>query len=675
MDIADLCLGATLALPLAGAVGAAILASRPASARIAASLCGLLAALAGAATGLSVLLSGRPAELDLGQGLPLASWAFRVDGLGALFLLVVASVALPAALYGLTHPRDAGAAGRLGAGTCLFLFSLDAVVAAANAYAFLVAWEVMALASLALVAWRFDRPENRRAALVYAVMTHAGTLCILAAFLLVGRAHGSLDFAAWAAVGAARPAGAWRDAAFALGLVGFGVKAGLVPLHVWLPQAHPVAPSQGSALLSGVMLKTAVYGLLRLLAGLGPAQAWWGGVLMGLAAATALLGVIYALTEHDLKRLLAYHSVENVGIILLGLGAGLLAASAGLAGLAAMALAAALYHTWNHAVFKGLLFLGAGSVIEAVGTHDMERMGGLARRMPWTAASFLVGSVAIAALPPLNGFVSEWLTFQALLGLAHGAGKPFVHLLAPVGGTALALTGALAAACFVKAYGVVFLALPRSPEAAAAGEAPASQRAALAFLALLCLALGLLPGAVLRLLDTAAAPVLGPLAGVAGTAALAVGGAGASPWQAQGWTVTLSPAALAVAAGLPALLVWAVTRRAGGRRAPTWACGIALEPRMEYTAAAFAKPFRIIFRQILRPRREIEADYEVAPYFACSLRYRSEITPVFESYLYRPAYQALLAAARRLRGLQAGSLQAYLGYILATLVVLLILAL
>lgn len=674
MDTADLCLGATLALPLAGAAGAAGLGGRPAVARLWTAGSGLLASLAGAATGLLVLLEGRIAEITLGQGSPLAPWTFRADPLSAFFLLVVAAVALPASLYSLTYPREASAPGRLGAGMGLFLCSLAAVVTAANAYTFLVAWEVMALASLGLVAWRFRRAENRRAALVYAVMTHAGTLCILAAFLLLGREAGSLDFGAWAARGPGLPGGAWRDAAFLLGLAGFGAKAGLVPLHVWLPQAHPVAPSHASALLSGVMLKTAVYGLLRLLAGLAPVPLWWGGLLMVLAAATALLGVIYALTEHDLKRLLAYHSVENVGIILLGLGAALVAAAAGLPGPAALALAAALYHTLNHAVFKGLLFLGAGSVIEAVGTHDMERMGGLARRLPGTAAFFLVGSAAIAALPPLNGFVSEWLTFQALLGLAHGAGPGAVHLLAPAGGAALALTGALAAACFVKAYGVVFLALPRSPEAAAAREAPASQRAALGFLALLCLALGLLPGAVLRLLDDAGAPALASLLGGPAAAAGAAGGAAALV-RAPGWATALNPAALALGVALPALLAWALTRRGGTRRAPTWACGVTLEPRMEYTAAAFAKPFRIIFRQILRPRREVEADYEVAPYFACSLRYRSEITPVFETYLYRPAYQALLAAVRRLRVLQAGSLQAYLTYMLLTLVGLLILAL
>ncbi len=682
-EMGELALGAALLSPLVGAAGVVLAGRRQSAARTVAAVAGALASVAAGVAGLLVLAGGRSLVLDLGRTTPFASWLLRVDPLGAYFLLVTGSVGVAASLYGLAYPGNLApvAAARLGLGFNLFLLSLHLVVAAANAFVFLVAWELMAVTSLGLVAWRSDRAENRRAAVVYAVMTHTGTLCILASFLLRYRATGSLDFALWAARGAGREAPALRDAAFVLGLLGFGAKAGLVPLHIWLPLAHPVAPSHVSALMSGVMLKTAVYGFLRLLGGLGPAEAWWGGLVLVLAAVTALVGVIYALMEHDLKRLLAYHSVENVGIILLGVGAALLFAAGGSAAGAGLALAAALYHTWNHAVFKSLLFLGAGSVIEAVQTHDMERMGGLARRLPWTAAFFLAGAVAISGLPPFNGFASEWLTFQAILGLGKGGEGAAVHLLGPVGGAALALTGALAAACFVKAYGVVFLALPRDEAAGSAREAPRPVLAGMGGLAAFCLVLGLVPGQVLGLLRGAEGVLLSPWTGAAvpPVGGGAPTGAGASPWLAAGWTAVLNPAALAAMAGGAAVAAWVLGRslggRAGTRRVPTWACGVALTPRMEYTASAFAKPLRLIFRQVLRPRREIEADYEVAPYFACSLRYRSEITPVFDEYLYRPARALLLGGARRLRGLQAGSMQAYLGYMLVTLVALLVLAL
>ncbi len=645
---------------------------------------GLAAAGAGAGlvASVAVLSGGGAVDLSFASPVPFAPGRLHVDTLSAFFLFLISLASLAVSVYAGGYAREfAGRAGfpLLGALYDLFLLSLCLVVAAGNAFLFLVAWEGMALFSLLLVVYRHEDAQVRRAGYLYAVMTHAGTASIVAAFLVLFAYAGSFDFATWRAAAGSLP-GTARMSVFLLALVGFGAKAGVIPLHIWLPAAHPAAPSHVSALMSGVMLKTAVYGLVRtVFLALGEPEPWWGLLLLGLGVVTAVLGVIYALMEQDLKRLLAFSSVENVGIILLGLGAALLFQAYGFGPLAALAVAAALLHALNHAMFKGLLFLGAGALVQATHTADIERMGGLIRGMPRTASFFLVGSLAIAGLPPLNGFVSEWLSFQSLLLLGMKAPQPVVQVLAPVAGAALALTGALAAACFVRAFGTAFLALPRSEAAGHAREAPAPLLAGMGILAAVCLLIGILPGWALRLLDPVSLQVTG--AGIASAAG------GAAEW---GWgsLAVVEPGVLAgglsplamflLLAGLVVMAGAAVRATAAGRAAvrveDTWACGIRLQPRMEYTAAAFAKPIRIIFRQLLRPRREIEADYEVSPYFACSLRYRAEIPPLFEQYLYRPAGTVLVRIAQRVRGIQAGSIQAYLAYILITLVILLLVA-
>ena len=336
-----------------------------------------------------------------------------------------------------------------------------------------------------------DRAQCGRV-LWYLAMTHAGFAALIAMFLLLSGADLTSSFASMRA-GAALLSPATRNAIFLLALFGFGAKSGIIPLHVWLPMAHPVAPSHVSAILSGVVIKMGIYGLLRVLLDLmGGGPAWWGGIVLGLGAISALLGVLYALMEHDLKRLLAYHSVENIGIILIGIGAGLIFHSYGLMTLAALGFIGGLYHTINHATFKGLLFLGAGSVLHATGTRNMEKMGGLIKRMPWTALFFLIGAAAISALPPLNGFASEWLVFQSLLG-GSNIPTPEVAVVMPLAVGMLALTSGLAAACFVKAFGISFLAIPRSAEAEHAHESPPSMVAGMAILAIACVALGLGP--------------------------------------------------------------------------------------------------------------------------------------------------------------------------------------
>ncbi|HET7875528.1 MAG TPA: proton-conducting transporter membrane subunit, partial [Methylomirabilota bacterium] len=505
---------------------------------------------------------------------------------------------------------------------------------------------------------------------VYAVMTHAGLACLLAGMLLLGAWTGSFRFADWSTAAPLTPGAA--GLAFGLLALGFGAKAGVIPLHVWLPLAHPAAPSHVSALMSGVMIKLGVYGLMRAgLDWLGGGSAWWGVAVMLAGTVSAVVGVLYALVEHDLKRLLAFHSIENVGIILIGLGAGMLFRLSELPALALLGIAAALYHTMNHAAFKALLFLGAGAVLHATGTRNMEEMGGLIKRMPWTAACFLVGSAAISALPPLNGFVSEWLTFQALLQTLR-IDRAELNLIFALGIAGLALTGGLAMACFVKAFGITFLALPRSDAAARAHEAGRAMKVGMAVLALACVVLGLAPTVVVPVLARIGAHVMrvpAP-ADVDDWLTLSISGEFAS-------LSTLAVAAALVAAlALPA----AVLALAGvGRRHrlyETWGCGRLVQtPRMEYTATAFANPFKRVFDFFYRPVKQLDIEaHPESRLFVTRIEYANPTRSIFDDWLYRPALAVLHRGARRVRRLQSGSANLYLAYILAALLALLVLA-
>jgi formate hydrogenlyase subunit 3/multisubunit Na+/H+ antiporter MnhD subunit len=504
-------------------------------------------------------------------------------------------------------------------------------------------------------------------------MTHAGLALVLAAFLLLASGAASTAFGdLHAAAGALSPAA--RNAVFLLALLGFGSKAGIMPLHVWLPRAHPAAPSHVSALMSGVMIKLGVYGLLRVgLDLLGGGPAWWGALLIGLGALSAVIGVLYALMENDLKRLLAYSSVENIGLVFIGLGAGFLFLSLGVTGAALLALAAALYHALNHAAFKGLLFLGAGSVLHATRTRDMNRLGGLIRGLPWTAACFLTGSLAIAGLPPLNGFVSEWLLFQSLLP-GIGSTVPLVAPLMTLAVGVLALTGGLAAAGFVKAFGITFLAIPRSPAAEHAHEAPRSMRVGMGILAAMCAGLGL--AAVLVLPALAAA-----LAAPARVAPPALPlGSGLSLLMPGGFA-RMSPILVAVGLALTVGSTWLGVRVFGNRRplriSETWGCGrVGQTPRMEYTSTAFAEPLRRVFAELYRPTQDLSIDFHPeSKYFVQSLEYRSEIVPWFERYLYAPLVGRVRRWGIQARAIQSGSAHAYLTYLVIALVGLLALLL
>jgi hydrogenase-4 component B len=641
-------------------------------------------AAAAALLALGVLLgSGSPVlRVALPALFPFTPMHLAVDGLSAYFVLVVALVTVAAALYAPSYLGAHAKAPLLQTlALALFVTCMALVCCAGDGLTFLLAWEGMTLASYVFVvvdAVGDGSPrgeQNARAGLLYLVMAHAGTALLLVVFLFLADRAGSFDFSALRA--AARGLDdTTRTVLFMLALTGLGAKAGVVPLHVWLPQAHPAAPSHASALMSGVMLKVAVYGILRfgldiLAPGAGPLPPSWGWTVLVLGTVSAVLGVLFALQQHDLKRLLAFHSVENVGIILMGAGLAMLlrGAPAG-SSLATLALAASLLHTLNHAAFKGLLFLGAGSVIHGTGVRNMEDLGGLARRMPWTAWLFLLGAVAISALPPLNGFVSEWMTFQALL-LGAGVLGGTSGLLAGVGASMLALTGGLAAACFVKAFGVTFLGRPRTSHAEQAQESPAPMVAGMVLLAGACVALGLAPGLAMVLLDGPTALLMGGVGAVSVVTAhgplVLSAGVGAHGLASTSLSVT----AVAVLLSVLALAAWALRgwpRRAATRLAPTWTCGMTPSSRFDYTATAFAKPLRVIFSAVYRPRREVLRETGLSPYVLTRLRYTGDVEDVAETVLYQRLKQAVLDGAHGIRGHSTGRIHGYIGFVLVTLI-------
>ncbi len=647
---------------------------KPSDARRVACAAALAGSLLDLVASALAIFSSSPEVIGLPFGNPIFSLTIRIDPLSAYFNLTLAVLAAAVSLYSFGYLKEMEGRRNLGAFGFFFnllLLSLALVFTASNVFFFLLAWEVMALSAFCLISFEHEKRETRSAGVLFLVMSHAGTGLLLIAFLMLASVGGSLEFSNFHLLASAMSP-LWQGAVFLLFLFGFGVKAGLVPVHIWLPDAHPVAPSNVSALMSGIVIKTGIYGMARVFFDFyGPSPIWMGTVVLALGVVSALLGVLYALMEHDLKRLLAWHSIENIGIILMGFGAALMFRSLGQPNLAALALIAGLYHTFNHATFKGLLFLGAGSVVQSTHTRNMEKMGGLIRLMPVTAICFLVGAVAISGLPPLNGFVSEWLTYQALLA-GFGTTQSLTRLMFPIAGSLLALTAALAAACFVKAFAIPFLALPRSEQASEAKEASPTMLAGMAILAAGCVMAGPwrnLARADLRSHHPAdawrerkfraghrARP--GPLAGNAS------------------WRHHLDPRHGIALRALPARhsrFRWLCAGAVAASKGPTWDCGLpGLTADNEYTATAFSKPLRMVFSALYRPRREIQAEYEVSPYYPSAIRFESEIEPTIEKHLYEPLRQRIMTTARRMKAIQAGSLSAYLAYIFVTLILLLL---
>ncbi len=596
--------------------------------------------------GLAVLIDGIP----VGGGFRSAvDPALGLDALSGFFLVVLCVIALPALVFARDGLRGAPRAEALAALTAGFVLAMAGLVAARDLTTFLACWELMTLLPAAAILVARQDAEVRGAVFVYLAVTHLGGVGVWAALLVLAH-EGALG-------GAPLGPGVLQALVAVAALVGFCTKAGVVPLHVWLPRAHPVAPSHVSALMSGVMIKLALYGLIRVLfEWCVDVPLWVGLALLGAGALSALAGVLYALMQHELKRLLAFHSIENVGIIVLGLGASLILAARDQPTWSALAFAAALLHTLNHAVFKAALFLGAGAIGAAVGSLELDRLGGVLRRMPWTGGAFLIASMAIAGVPPLNGFASEWLTLQALARVPltqHDA----VALPGALAVVALAATAALAVFCFVKVVGLVLLGEPRTADGAEAVEAPRGMRAAVVGLAGLCVALGAAAAAIVPRLAE-----LGP-----GDAGLEPGVALHAPG-----TGSLPSVALALAVPLAVLALWRVRRSPRAEPAPVWACGQDGVPAMRWTSAGFTKPLRLVLEALLRPRREllVRARGGVVQEVA----YRAEVPHLFDTHLYEPAAGAASRAAGRIRRLQSGSLRAYLLYLLALVVAVLALA-
>jgi len=603
--------------------------------------------------------------VTLPLGLPWLGAHFRLDALAAFFLVVVNLGGAAASLYGLGYGGHESAPHRVLPFFPAFLAGMNLVVLADDAFTFLLSWEFMSLASWALVVAHHRERDNLRAGYVYLVMASFGTLALLLAFGLLAGPDGAYGFAA---IRAAQHTPAATALVLALVLLGAGSKAGLVPLHVWLPLAHPAAPSHVSALMSGVMTKVAVYGFVRIVFDLLGAPTWWSGmVVLALGGLTAVLGVLYALMQHDLKRLLAYHTVENIGIIFIGLGLALAFQANGMGWAAALALTAALFHVLNHSLFKSLLFFGAGAVLTATGERDMERLGGLIHRMPFTSFAFLVGCVAISALPPLNGFVSEWLTFQAILQSPQ-LPQWGLRILVPAVGGLLALSAALAAACFVKAFGITFLGRPRSPAAQRAREVDRWSRSAMFGFAALCLALGLLPGLVMDALSPVMLALLGDRMPVqAGVPWLSIVPIAESRSSYNGALVFIF---IAVSATLAIAVIHRFASRSL-RRAPAWDCGFPDgSPVTQYTAGSFAQPIRRVFGTLAFGARE---EVEMPPPGALQpARLRVVLVDRIWDVLYAPLAAAVGLAADRLNHLQFLTIRRYLSLVFLALVTLLL---
>ena len=606
---------------------------------------------------------GPVTSLQLGDVLGFTPIDVRFDPLAGTFLLALGSVGLAASTFAIGYhgARRSPLDGLL---YPVFLGTMALVIGAADIFAFLLAWELMALTSAALVVGPAPGREETRAGYIYLAMTHLATAAIVVAFAMLAAAAGTLDIAGFATSAAALP-GLTRDAIFLLLLVGFGTKAGMVPLHVWLPRAHPVAPSHVSALMSGVMVAIGSYALVRFDIGvLGAGPMWWALLVLTLGAVSAVVGALYALADRDLKRLLAFSTIENTGIVLLGVGTALFGASIGNVPLETLGIAAALFHVLSHALFKGLMFLGAGAVQQSTGTRDLDRLGGLVRVMPWTAALFCVGAIAGSSLPPLTGYASEWLTFQGLLaGGGAAAADDLARFGAYVALGALGLAAALGLATYVKASGMTFLALPRSDSAARATEAGRPMRSALSLLAIGCIGLGLL-----------AVPVGAALQGVAQALVTDTPGSvtAAQPASLGTW----APILVVLVLGCLMIAGWAFARMrtTSTRRAPTWTCGILPEPAFEYTATSFEKPGRLFFESFYRPEREVHVELVPGTPFRRSVRYRSEVDQLTETRLYRPLHRLGIVFADAARRLQQGTLQLYVAYIVAAVIVLLLVA-
>ncbi len=659
---------------LAAAIAAVVFYGRPHRCTLFAQSGCIIASVLGAASAFSTLLTGRE-ELIISQfetSIPFISIDLKLDTLSAFFILILSILVCCVSIYSFGYIKHYYGKRNVSAFHILyigFILSMIFVFSAGNAVFFFIAWEIMTVISYFLVVFESEQDGNEKAGLIYIVMTHIGAAFLMIAFMIMFVFTGSFDiFGSSDAI----PDLA-KNLMFIFFLIGFGVKAGVVPVHIWLPYAHPAAPSNVSALMSGIMIKTAIYGLIRfVLCYLNIQDTWWGILILCIGILSAVLGVAYALMEHDIKRLLAFHSVENIGIILIGLGISFVAFSQNNGFLGSLALAASLLHTFNHTLFKGGLFLGAGSIQYSTHTRDIEKLGGLIKKMPVTAVLVLCFSLAISAIVPFNGFVSEWLTYQSLFTVI-APGQTGINIISILSIAALAMSGALAAACFVKLFGISFLGKARSECAMSANEVPASMNVGMGILAAFCLAIGVFPMLFLKLIDK----VVFNITGIIVTGELQGGFLMAwYPVSVSGNSIT--PSAIFIASAIIVICAAAVIRLIGGkvstRKYGTWDCGFGeLTPRMQYTATGFTKPLRIVLRILYRPGRALKTEEGDSSYFPASRKYSVWTEPVFEKYVYGPILTNVKKFSLRVKlSVQTGSTHAYLVYIFITVLILML---
>ena len=633
----------------------------------------IIAALSGIATSIfKLLFVSTTINIDVYKSaIPFVSINMKLDNLSAFFLLTLSILVVCVSIYSIGYISHYIGKRNVGLFYCLysiFILSMIFVFTSTNAVFFYISWEAMSLLSYFLVIFESEQEENRKAGVLYIVMTHVAAAFILSGFVIVFRYTKSFDIFASAA---AIPDYA-KNIVFVLFLIGFGTKAGMMPLHIWLPRAHPAAPSNVSALMSGIMIKTAIYGLIRfVLCYLGVESTWWGITILVIGIISAVLGVAYAFVESNIKKLLAYSSIENIGIIFIGLGIGFIAYAQNYLSVSALAICACLFHCFNHTLFKGSMFLSAGSIHYSTHTKDMDELGGLIKKMPVTALFVLCGALSISAIVPFNGFVSEWLTYQSLFANINPK-QAGINIISIVAVAALAMAGALALASVVKLFGISFLGKPRSNHAVDAKEVPCLMNIGTGILVALCLIVGLFPMLILRLID-------GTVLSFTGTSIFE---------QLKGGFITvympltvtgnsISPSALVIALAAIIIISLLVIRVIGGkyieRKYGTWDCGFeALNSRMQYTSTGFSKPIKIVFRSLFRPSREIHITGS-QPYHPETIEYTVSSESLVEKYFYNPFYEKITKYSRRIKySIQTGNIRLYLLYIFFAVVILMV---
>lgn len=675
MEAGTLLLGST-ALSIVGSVLALALGRSESISKTFAGIFGALAGLFALASGVTAILgsigTGVPAQiLTMTSAFPFADFTLRFDALSGLLLVVLAILSIAAWIYSLSYADEyVGRIGKMGFFLNLFIPSMNFVVLADNAFWFCIFFELMSLTSYFLVTIE-EKEEGTRAGFLYLVMAHAGLLMIMASFFLMGNATGSLDFESFRTTTFSPTV---ASLVFLLTFIGFGIKAGMIPFHSWLPMAHPSAPSHVSALMSGGMIKIGVFGIVLTsfdLLGSSEPMLWWGIVIIVFGAISSVLGVMYALVEHDLKRLLAFHSVENIGIIFLGVGIGLVGVALDAPVVAGLGLLGGLFHLFNHAMFKGLLFLGAGSVMYSTGTKNMEALGGLGRLMPYTGIMFLIGCLAISAIPPLNGFASEWYIYQSMLATAWTSG-PVVQVIIVVSAVALAITGALAVTCFVKAYGITFAGMARTERAAQAKEVPGTMIIGQAILTIICIAFGVLAPFVAGYFMGIAKFLVGvPGVPAPSEGLLMVGG------NTTDITSTLMIAILLISGVVIALIFRSVlgTGKSGVKENP-WGCGYEYSTRMPVIASSFANEMERFYSPLYEIRdRIVETGSRFKGAFEATVRGARRVEPVGDRYLVDSTARGVEKLSDLFSKLEHGNFRVYCTYIVVALIVVIALAL